>query len=154
MKLNEYLNKLHKTPVFRGVLPMNQGALYPLFSVVNGRLCAHFLTHNTEMSNEGMKVYHPEYYLVFTYPDCTPLKFERLPYNPAFAQTDFKAFELIARPSKEDAESKRKALTEVLQLADNLLADWDEKKSADTEAYNSAYFSLLTEKQKEVLKKL
>lgn len=154
MKFNEYLKKLYQSPVFRSVLPMNQGALYPIFFVKNGKLCAHFLAHKTEITKDGMKVYYPEYYMVFTYPECTLIKFERLAYNDDFAETDFRSFELIEKPEKEIADKKRKELSDILQQADNLLSEWDEKKSADTECYNSAYYKILTQKQKEVLEML
>lgn len=154
MKLNEYLRKLHQSPIFRSVLPMTQGAIYPMFSVTNGKLCAHILTHKSERTSEGIKAYCPENYLVFTYPDCALVKFEKLAYNPAFADNDFSAFNIIQRPSNEEAVKRRAEITGLVCLADEILAKWDETGEADCQGYNSSYFAILTEKQQEVLKKL
>ena len=154
MKLNEYLKKLHQSPMFRSVLPMNQGALYPMFSVENGKLCSHFLTHKTEITKDGMKVYHPEFYLTFTYPGCTLVKFERLAFDKAFSAENFDTFEVINKPDADELNQRKNELNEVLQLAEKVLGEWDENESADVSEYNSAYFKILTEKQREVFKKL
>ncbi len=154
MKLNEYLKKLNQSPVFRSVLPMNQGALYPMFSVENGKLCAHFLTHKTEITKDGMKVYHPEFYLTFTYPGCALVKFERLAFDSAFSAESLNTFEVINKPTQEELSQKKSEISAVLQLAEKVLVEWDENESADVSEYNSAYFKILTEKQREVFKKL
>lgn len=154
MKINEYLKKLHGTPVFRNILPMTQGALYPMFSVENDKLCAHFLTHKMDMTKDGIKAYFPEFYLTFTYPDCRLVKFERLAFNSAFTQDDLNSFEIVAKPTKEEAELRRGEISAALELAEKILAEWDENKSADVSEYNSVYYKILTEKQREVFKKL
>lgn len=154
MELNEYLKNLHQSTVFRSILPMNQGALYPMFSVKNGKLCAHFLAHKTEITKDGIKVYYPEFYMTFTYPGCTLVKFDRLAFDPTFSAEDFNTFEVINKPDAEELKQKKKELNAVLQLADKVLSDWDKNESADVGEYNSAYFKILTEKQREVLKKL
>lgn len=154
MKLNEYLNKLHKSPVFRSILPLNQGALYPMFSVENGKLCAHFLTHKTEKTKDGLKVYYPEFHLTFTYPGCVLVKFERLAYNTNFSAEIFNTFEIISKPDAEQLSKRKNEIGAVLQLAENVLTQWDERESADVNEYNSAYFEIITEKQREVFKNL
>ena len=154
MKLSEYLEKLQKSSIFRSVLPMNQGVLYPLFSVVNEKLCTHFITHRTEFSDEGLKVYYPEFYMVFTYPGCALVKFERLACSPDFAGEDFDSYEVMRNFSAEEASVRKKEIKDVLKLAENIFDQWDSSMIADAEMYNSAYFKLLTEKQQEVLNKL
>ena len=154
MKLNEYLKKIHQSSVFRSLLPINQGALYPMFSVENGKLCAHFITHKTEMTKDGIKAYHPEFYLTFTYPGCTLVKFDRLAFDKAFSSENFDAFEVINKPGAEELQQRKNELNAALQLAEKLLSEWDENELADVSEYNSAYFKILTEKQREVFKKL
>ncbi len=154
MKLNEYLGKLQSSPIFRSVLPADQGALYPLFSVKNGTLCIHLLTHKTEITNNGLKVYHPEFYLSFTYPAATLLEFNCLSFDARFTSETRNFFEIIGKPSTEETTQKKEELGKIIYLADKLLAEWDEKKAADINEYNSAYLKLLTEKQKEVFEKL
>ncbi len=154
MKLNVYLEKLRGDSVFRTVLPVNQSILYPMFSVQNGNLCAHFLTHKTEIGTDGFKAFFPEFYMVFSYPGGKLMKFERLSLHRNFTVEDFASFDLVAKPSAEEAERKRNELSKLLDSAEKILTEWEETESADVETYNQAYFNFLTEKQKQALKKL
>ncbi len=154
MKLNEYLKKIHGSSIFRSVLPVNQGILYPMLSVENGKLCAHFLAHRTEMTKDGYKVFFPEFYMVFTYPGGTLIKFERLMFNKNLSGCDTDSFEVLKKPSAEEAANKREKIGAMLELAEKALADWDENRMPDVGEYNSTYFEILTEKQREVFRKL
>lgn len=153
MKLNDYLEKIRQSSVFRNIIPVNQGVIYPVFSIRNGVLCASFLAHRTEMIGDELKIYFPEFYMTFTYPEGVLVSFERLAFSSEFTPEQLNSFEIMHRPSAQEALRKKEELKAVLSLGDRILTEWDTLKIADISRYNSAYLKIVTEKQKEIFEK-
>ena len=154
MKFDDYLEKIRKSSIFRNIIPVNQGVIYPIFSIRNGELCASFLAHRTEIRNGELRIYFPEFYMTFTYPNGVLLNFERIAYNPEFTAEELSSFEIMPKLSAQVTLRKREELENILSLGNKILTEWDMKKTADVGEYNSAYLKIVTEKQRKIFEKL
>lgn len=136
MKLKEFIRKVQNTPVIRGLLPVNQGMLFPAFTVTEGKLCLHFLCHRSAVVKDGLQVWPPELYFQFAYPKGTLLAMQDLHYSPGFAGSDFKKAQLLPPRTPEERSRYRDSMQSLEQLGDEILQTWDAAGAAELEAYN------------------
>ncbi len=147
MELKQFIHTLQQDPALRRLLPINQGMLYPCFTLCEGKLCAHFLTHASSITPEGMVLYPPAYHVAALYPQGSILCVENLRCNPGFQDVDFAATTLVTKPGPEEKQQRKAQIARLKVLADRVLADWDETGTADFTAYHSLLQEVLTSQQ-------
>lgn len=147
MKLKEFMKKILSSPVTRAVLPVNQGMLFPAFTVTQDKLCLHFICHRSRVTGEGLQVWPPELYFQFAYPKGTLLTMQNLRYSPCFADSDFEEARLLPPRTAEERERYRDDMRRLEQLGDEILASWDASGTAELETYNSLLERILTPEQ-------
>lgn len=147
MELKQYINNLQQNPGLRALLPVHQGMLYPYFTVTHGRLCAHFLTNASRLTEEGMVLYTPAYHIVGTFPDAHILCIRNLKYDPAFADVDFSATTVLEKKSPSEREMAKTQMMKLADLANQVLCQWEETGTADLPAYHQQLSQVLTQQQ-------
>lgn len=150
MELKELMKEIQKDVIQRGTLPMEQGMLYPAFSICRGKLCVHILSHRTAVKPEGLRIWPPEFYLQYSYPEVKPLAMANLKYSVLGKSTDFTAWAVIPVRTPEDKERSRENLKKLIELGSQLLKSWVETGTADPEAYQQQLAKVLEPAQWEM----
>lgn len=153
MELKEFMKKIQQDPMRLHMLPVTQGMLYPAFSVVRGKLCAHFLCHRSAVKPEGLQIWPPEFYFQYVYPQGKPLAVRSLRYSTQWEDTDFDTPVLIPNRTPEERERTREAIKELTRLGDELLKAWDKNGTADVQAYNQQHAQVLERGQWELYRR-
>lgn len=154
MTLKEFIRKVQTSPVLRDILPMDQGMLYPAFSITREKLCVHFLAHRTAVTAEGLQIWPPELYFQFTYPHGALLTVRTLAFDPDFSTADLQKPTLLPNRSPEEKEEYKKAMQRLIETGDSLLSAWDEAAKADVSAYNRALKAVLLPEQEALYNRL
>ena len=147
MELKQFINKMQQSSGLRSMLPMHQGMLYPYFTITNGRLCAHFLTHASKIIPEGLVIYPPEYHIVSCYPEGDIRCIRDLKYDPAFASIDYSQTALLEKKSPAERETAKQNLQKLAELSDCILSQWEQTGDADLAGYHSQLAQVLTQQQ-------
>lgn len=147
MELKQFINQMQQNVGLRAMLPVHQGMLYPYFTIINGRLCAHFLTNASKIIPEGLVQYHPEFYIVSCYPHADIRCIQDLKFAPAFSDVDFTQSDLLEKKSDEERAVARQEFQKLNRLAAEVLDQWDREGNADLAAYNQQLGRVLTERQ-------
>lgn len=150
MELKELMKEIQKDVIQRGILPIEQGMLYPTFSICRGKLCTHILSHRTAVKPEGLRIWPPEYYLQYSYPNVKPLVIADLKYSILGVNTDFAASTVIPVRAPEEKERRCEDMKKLIELGDTLLKSWDETGAADLEAYQQQLAKVLEPTQWEM----
>lgn len=154
MELKQFINTLQQSPALRAMVPMNQGMLYPWFTLLDGKLCVHFLTNASNVTPEGMLLHTPAYHVAALYPSGRLLCVESLRCRADFQDVDFSAATLMPKPDpirKQEGKARMRRLTE---LVNDVLHQWDETGTADFTAYHELLQIVLTEQQAQMYRKL
>lgn len=147
MELKQFMNTMQQNVGLRSLLPLNQGMLYPWFTVTGGRLCAHFLANASVITSEGMVLHTPAYHVIGCYPEGTIGCIENLRYNPAFRDVDFGATTLLKKRDAEEKQQAKERMRRLTELVNEVLRQWDETGTADFTAYHQQLAAVLTEQQ-------
>lgn len=154
MELKQFINKMMQSNGLRAMLPVNQGLLYPCFTICEGNLCAHFLAHGSNITPEGMVQHMPLYHVTSLYPRGSVVSIENLRFNPAFADTDFSASTLIPRRSPEEKQKAKEQMQQLTNLVNGALDSWDETGRADFDAYHEKLTQVLQPEQLQMYRKV
>lgn len=147
MELIDLINKMYRSDAVRSLLPIHQGILYPFFTTWDHSLCAHFLTNASQVTQEGLMTFPPEYHILFQFPECSIRGIRELKYDPAFRSIDFGKPILRQKLSPDEQAQTREAIRELERLANEVLHQWEQNGCADVSAYHSQLRHVLTDQQ-------
>ena len=150
MKLSELVDILRHKAVIREMLPMNEGFLYPVFTVKDGELCAHFLTCTSKRVPMGVEMSVPHYHIVVLCPEGRVVCAENLRYRPDLKDYDFDRYDIISPMTPERRLEVRSSNQEAVRLAGEVLTAWEDTSSVQLESYDHALKEVLTRKQSDM----
>lgn len=147
MELKQYINILQQSPALRAMVPMNQGMLYPRFTLLDGKLCVHFLTNASSITPEGMVLQAPAYHIAALYPSGRLLCVESLRCRAELQSEDFSATTLLPRPDAAQKQEGKARMQKLTALVNDVFRQWDEAGTADFTAYHALLRAVLTGQQ-------
>lgn len=154
MELKQFINKMMQSNVLRAMLPVNQGLIYPCFAVREGNLCVHFLACSSNITPEGLVQNMPLYHVASLYPQGRVVGIENLKYNPSFADVDFTATTVIPKRDPEQKQKAREQMQQLTALVNGVLGSWDEKGTADFDAYHEKLAQVILPEQLQMYRKV
>lgn len=130
MDWKQFLDNVQGNEILRKMIPLEQGMLYPAFSLINGELCVHFLYHRLRVRENGLEIWKPQYEAAVLYPQGRVVRVQNLTFHPQFCEKDYHTPQLLLPKSPEEkvryqraAKMYEEALAQVLKEAGNLVRE-------------------------------
>ena len=109
MDWNQFLTNVQGNEILRKMIPLEQGMLYPAFSLMNGELCVHFLYHRLQIQENGLQIWKPQYEAAVLYPQGRIVRVQNLIFHPQFCDKDYHTPQLLLPKSPEEKIRYQKA---------------------------------------------
>ncbi|MCH1950729.1 hypothetical protein MCJ35_16110 [Enterocloster sp. OA13] len=109
MEWKQFMVNVQGNDILGKMIPLEQGMLYPAFSLINGELCVHFLYHRMRIKENGLEIWKPQYEAVVLYPQGRLVRVQNLMYHPGFCDKDYHTPQLLTSKSQEEKNRYQKA---------------------------------------------
>ena len=109
MDRKQFLANVQGNEILRKMIPLEQGMLYPAFSLINGELCVHFLYHRLRVRENGLEIWKPQYEAAVLYPQGRVVRVQNLTFHPQFCDKDDHTPQLLLPKSPDEKIRYQKA---------------------------------------------
>lgn len=110
MDWKQFLANVQGNEILRKMIPLEQGMLYPAFSLINGELCVHFLYHRLRVRENGLEIWKPQYEAAVLYPQGRVVRVQNLTFHPQFCDKDYHTPQLLLPKSPEEKARYQRAV--------------------------------------------